>query len=134
MTRSVARIALALFYLLAGVLHLAIPRPFLSIVPGWVPFPQTVVFWTGIAEVLGALTLAQPWSPSLRKLAGAGLAAYAVCVFPANINHFMMDMARPDGGLGLAYHVPRMFVQPVLVWLALWTGGLTNWPATARPR
>lgn len=72
MTRSIARIALALFYLLAGVLHLAIPRPFLSIVPGWVPFPQTVVFWTGIAEVLGALTLAQPWSPSLRKLAGAG--------------------------------------------------------------
>ena len=28
-------------------------------------------------------------------------------------------MARPDGGWGLAYHVPRMLAQPLLV---LWTG------------
>ncbi len=32
----------------------------------------------------------------------------------------MLDMARRDGGLGLAYHVPRMFAQPLIIALALW--------------
>ncbi|MEO1731764.1 MAG: hypothetical protein AAFR64_13650, partial [Pseudomonadota bacterium] len=47
---------------------------------------------------------------------------YALCVWPANINHFAMNMGREDGGLGLTYHVPRMMLQPVLIWLALWVG------------
>jgi hypothetical protein len=29
-------------------------------------------------------------------------------------------MALADGGLGLAYHVPRMFAQPLIIWLAWW--------------
>jgi uncharacterized membrane protein len=111
---------LALAYALAGVLHLAFPHPFLGIMPTWVPAPEAVVMLTGVAELAGAAGLLQPWSPALRRAAGWGLALYAVCVFPANIVHFMRDMARPDHGLGLAYHVPRMFVQPLLVWWALW--------------
>jgi len=45
-------------------------------------------------------------------------------VWPANIHHMMMDLARPDHGLGLRYHVPRMLAQPVLIWAALWAGGV----------
>ncbi len=100
--------------------------------PHWVPAPEAFVWWTGIAELLGAAALAQPWSVNLRKAGAIGLALYAVCVFPANINHFAMDMAREDGGLGLAYHLPRMVAQPVLVWLALWVGGVTDWPRRRR--
>ncbi|MEL0211639.1 MAG: DoxX family protein [Novosphingobium sp.] len=134
MTRNVLRWILALFYFAAGVIHIAAPAPFLTIMPGWVPMPETVVLWTGIAELLGALGLAQGLSPSLRKAAAIGLALYAVCVFPANINHFALDMAKPGHGAGLAYHVPRMFAQPLLVWLALWTGDVINWPLKARGR
>ena len=92
--------------------------------PTWVPAPEAVVWFTGVAELAGAIGLLQPWSPKLRRAAGWGLAAYAVCVFPANIVHFIRDMARPDLGLGLGYHVPRMLLQPVLVWLALWVSGV----------
>ena len=113
---------LALFYGFAGYMHLAQPAPFLSIMPGWVLWPEAVVLWTGVAEILGAIGLAQPFSKPLRQAAGWGLAAYALCVWPANINHFAMDMARAGGGLGLAYHVPRMIAQPVIIWLALWVG------------
>lgn len=104
------------------------PAPFLRIVPPFVPSPAVVVLWTGVAELAGAVALAQPWLASLRRAAGAALALYALCVWPANINHFMLDMARPDHGWGLAYHIPRMFAQPLLIWLALWTGGATDWP------
>ena len=133
MIRTVLRLVLALLYAVAGVLHLVAPRPFLAIMPGGLPFPNEIVFLTGIAEILGAAALAQGWSASLRKAGAIGLALYAVCVFPANINHFALDMARPDQGLGLAYHVPRMIAQPIIVWWALWAGGVTDWPFRRRP-
>lgn len=122
MTKAVLRWVMAVFYLAAGVIHIMRPAPFLTIMPAWVPAPEAVVFWTGVAEILGSLGLVQPFSKPLRRAAGWGLAAYALCVWPANINHFALDMARPDGGLGLGYHVPRMFAQPAIIWLALWVG------------
>lgn len=118
--KAIVRTLLAAAYALAGYAHLARPDPFLTITPDWVPFPEAVVFWTGIAEIAGAIGLAQPFSKPVRQAAGIGLALYALCVWPANINHFAMDMAREDGGLGLGYHVPRMFAQPLIIWLALW--------------
>ncbi|MEM7666405.1 MAG: DoxX family protein [Pseudomonadota bacterium] len=120
--KIVLRILLAVFYAFAGYAHIANPEPFLAITPDWVPAPGAVIWWTGIAELVGAAALIQPFSKQLRQAAGIGLALYALCVWPANINHFAMDMAREDGGLGLAYHVPRMIAQPVLIWLALWVG------------
>ena len=126
--RAALRWLLALFYAVAGYFHVTQPEPFLRIMPDVVPLPEAVVLLTGIAELLGAAALAQPWSKPLQRAGGMGLALYALCVWPANINHFAMDMARPDHGWGLAYHLPRMLAQPVLSWLALWTGGVTGWP------
>lgn len=122
MIRTGLRWLLAVFYFAAGVIHVIKPAPFLTIMPGWVPAPEAVVLWTGVAEILGAIGLVQPISKPLRQAAGWGLALYALCVWPANIHHFALDMAKPGGGLGLAYHVPRMFAQPVITWLALWVG------------
>ena len=132
MIRAGLRWALALLYFVAGWAHLRTPEFFLAIMPGWVPAPEAVVFWTGIAEILGAVGIAQPFNRHLRKAAALGLALYAVCVFPANIHHFAMDMARADGGAGLAYHVPRMIAQPVIVWLTLWAGEVLDWPFSRR--
>ncbi len=120
MIRAGLRWLLAAFYALAGFAHLADPAPFLAIMPGWVPAPEAVILGTGVAELLGAAALAQPVSIPLRRAGAVGLALYAICVFPANIHHFALDMARPDGGWGLGYHLPRMIAQPLLVWLALW--------------
>lgn len=126
--RALTRGALALFYGMAGVFHLAMPAPFLSIMPSFVPAPELVVQMTGAAELAGAAALLQGWSPGLRRAGAWGLAAYALCVWPANINHMAMDLAAADGGRNLAYHIPRMLAQPVLIWAALWAGGVTDWP------
>ncbi|MEO6092963.1 MAG: DoxX family protein [Novosphingobium sp.] len=123
---------LALAYAVAGILHLTAPHPFVDIVPGWVPAPATVVALTGIAELAGAAGLLQPLYPACRRAAGVGLAAYALCVWPANLQHMILDMARPDHGLGLWYHVPRLAAQPLLIWLALWVGEAMDWPFGGR--
>lgn len=124
MIKPGVRIVLAAFYAFAGCAHLVRPQPFLAITPTWVPFPEAVIFWSGLAEIAGAIALLQPLSQRLRQIGGVALALYALCVWPANINHFAMDMASADGGLGLSYHIPRMAAQPLLIWLALWVGGV----------
>lgn len=126
--RAALRWVMAASYAFAGAMHLAVPAPFVEIMPQAIPAAEAIVWWTGIAEILGAIGLAQPWSAALRRAAAIGLALYAIGVFPANINHFALDMARGNGGLGLAYHAPRLAAQPLLVWLALWAGGVTDWP------
>jgi uncharacterized membrane protein len=128
MNRAAARMLLAVFYGVAGYFHLAAPASFLKITPGWVPLPGTVVALTGVAELLGAAGLAQPWSRKLRQAAGVGLALYALCVWPANFHHMALDLARPDHGWGLAYHIPRLLAQPLIIWTALWAGEATDWP------
>ncbi|RZJ96488.1 MAG: hypothetical protein EON88_07340 [Brevundimonas sp.] len=123
--RRIARWVLAGLYLAAGVLHLLVPGPFLTITPDWVPFPAGVVRLTGVAEIAGAMGL---MIPRLRKAAGWGLAAYAVCVFPANIKHAIDSLSQAHPMLGWSYHAPRLLLQPVIVWWALWCSGVTDWP------
>jgi uncharacterized membrane protein len=123
--RAVARLVLALAYFAVGIVHLTRPEGFLPIMPDWVPFPRDVVLATGVAEIAGAIGLL---IPRLRRAAAWGLAAYAVCVFPANIKHAVEGIAIGGEVLGWGYHGPRLLAQPVIVWWALWAGGITDWP------
>ena len=126
--RRIALCVLAAFYGVAGAIHLANPAPFIYITPAWVPQPALVVTLTGIAEIAGSIGLLQPWFPALRRAAGWGLAVYALCVWPANFNHMLLDMARADHGGGLVFHVLRLSAQPLVIWLALWASEVTDWP------
>ena len=125
MIRTGLRVILAIFYLGAGILHLTSPRGFLAITPNWVPFPEVIVAFTGIAEIAGAIGL---MVPKARKWAAIGLALYAFCVWPANFNHAFNGITLGGEALGWWYHGPRLTFQPVLIWLALWAGHVTDWP------
>ncbi len=123
--RRASLVVLAVAYAAAGVLHLTLPGPFVSITPSWVPWPQTVIQVTGLCELLGAAGLL---IPRTRKLAAVMLALYAVCVFPANIKQAFW-MAGPDPSpWRWLYHGPRLLIQPVIVWWPLWSARLTTWP------
>ena len=123
--RAALRWLLAAIYTVAGILHLLRPAPFVAIVPGWVPMPLLTVQATGVCEILGAIGLV---IPRLRRFAGIMLAAYAVCVFPANIHHALDHVAAGGAALGWGYHGPRLLLQPVIVWWALFAGGVVDWP------
>jgi uncharacterized membrane protein len=124
-TRIGLRWTLVVFYGLAGWLHLRGPHGFEQIVPPGVPHPHEVVLATGVAELLGAAGLI---IVPLRRAAGWGLAAYALCVWPANFYHAFAHVAIDGVTLGWAYHAPRLLVQPVLIWAALFAGEVTGWP------
>jgi uncharacterized membrane protein len=123
--RRLWRILLASAYFFAGVAHLASPGGFVAITPDWVPFAREVVAFTGVAEIAGAIGL---MIPRFRHAAGVGLALYALCVWPANFNHAFNDIAIGGRDLSWLYHGPRLMLQPAIIWLALWVGGVTDWP------
>lgn len=116
---------LAVAYIAAGLLHLGTPDTFLRIMPGWVLFPREVILGTGLCEIAGAVGLL---TPRLRQAAGVALAIYAVAVFPANIKHALDDLSGGQATLGWWYHGPRLALQPVLVWWALFASEVVEWP------
>lgn len=119
-----ARWPLVVVYLVAGVFHLATPATFMMITPDWVPCPRQVILATGLCEIAGAIAL----NTRLRRAAGVALALYAVCVYPANIKHALDGLPPGQVQLGWWYHVPRLALQPVLVWWALFAGEVVAWP------
>ena len=127
--RRIARAVLAFAYLIAGVAHLRSPGGFIAITPDWVPYPATVIWLTGIAEIAGSIGL---MLPPFRRAAGIGLALYALCVWPANIHHALSDIPLNGVHLSWWYHGPRLALQPVIIWWALWASGVTDWPFARR--
>jgi len=123
--REIFRAIIAIFYLVAGVIHCVYPAVFLPVMPSFVPYPHEVVIFTGICELLGAVSL---YIPRLRWWAGVMLAAYAVCVYPANLQHAWNDIIADHDYAKLWYHVPRLPLQPVAVWWALYAGTVIDWP------
>jgi uncharacterized membrane protein len=127
--RAVMRIILAVFYLAAGIIHLTMPDAFMPVMPDWVPLPRETILFTGACELAGSAGL---MIPRTRWWAGAMLALYAICVFPVNIKHALMGPPIPGLSNQLYYHIPRLAFQPVLVWWALFAGGVVTWPFKRR--
>ena len=118
------------FYAVAGVAHLVVTGAMARIVPPWVPYPHAVVVATGVCELVGAGGLCLP---RRRRLAGRMLALYALCVWPANVQHAMLDLS---SGIGLSvwYHAPRLLAQPLLIGWAWWASRLSSSAASRSGR
>lgn len=122
---------MAVFYAVAGFAHMSSPSGFIAITPGWVPLPRVVIAVTGACELAGAVGLL---TTRFRWWAGVMLAAYAVCVFPANIKHAVDGIAIGGVKLGWWYHAPRLLLQPVIVWWALYCADVIDWPWSRQDR
>ena len=100
-----------------GVLHFAIPEPFVKIVPAQLPYPLELVYISGFFEILGAIGLLVP---PVSRAAAWGIIALFIAVFPANINmavnHIHID-GIPDSPWFQAVRLP---FQAVLIAWAWW--------------
>ena len=127
--RDILMWLLAAIFLVAGIIHLAYPAPFVRITPAWVPYAPQVIALTGLCEIAGAIAFPMP---RLRWWAGVMFALYAVCVYPANIQHAILTLPPHGPGPGWGYHGPRLLFQPVIVWWALFAGRVIDWPFRRR--
>lgn len=132
--RTLGRLLLAAFLLLAGTAHFAVTDEFLAQVPPFLPAPRVVVWVSGVVEL--ALGLALLLAPaSQRPRVGLVVAALFVAVFPGNVSQLL---TRADGfGLDTdAGRAVRLLFQPLLVAWALWctgaVGALRSWWAARR--
>jgi len=83
MLKTLSRWVLTIFMVGAGANHFIAPDAYVGMMPAALPAPLTLVYVSGIAEMLGGLGLILP---ATRKLAAWGLVALFIAVFPANLN------------------------------------------------
>ena len=104
---------MALLYVVAGSLHFLRPGMYTGIIPSYLPYPLTLVYISGLAEiVLGLLLL----NRKTKKLAAWGIMALLVAVFPANVQ-MLLNYSR-DQHPFLWIAVLRLPLQVILIWWA----------------
>ncbi len=115
--RAKGAFALAFGFLISGTLHFTGPGRFLAMMPPWLPWHLALVYISGVLELLGAVGL---MIPRTRRLAGLGLAALLVAVFPANV--YVATSGGSVEGLPPAswYYWARLPFQFVFIAWALW--------------
>ena len=126
MLHTLARLALSVVLVGAGISHFSNAESFLAQVPSWLPAPDAVVAISGVTEaILGVALLAVP--RRLRPLLGWVVATFFVVIFPGNISQFVTGT--PGFGLDTdSARFIRLLFQPVLVVWALWcTDAWSNW-------
>ena len=100
---------MGIFYILAGSNHFASPTTYLSVVPPYIPWPLTMIYISGVAEILGGIGLFVPDGfvfPRTRAAAAWGLVALLIAVYPVHIN--------------MCLHPDRYSaIQPWILWLRL---------------
>ncbi len=107
----------ATLFIFAGVNHFRSFAFYCDIVPPMFPSPGGLVILSGIFEIIGgAALLIEP----LRRLAGWGLIALLIAVFPANIymavsEHFA-DSGLPRWGMLLETRLPVQGILIAWVW------------------
>lgn len=124
--KAIVKVLLGLFMIFAGFSHLTVAREeFVAQVPVWIQFSpgftDFVVLASGIVEILLGLSMLSLWK-GRSGWAGASLAIFYVLIFPGNINQY----AEHINAFGLdtdQARLIRLFFQPVLIFLALWSTG-----------
>ena len=91
---------LAAFFINVGVDHFVNPDFYLNIMPPSFPLHAEAVYISGFFEVVGGISLL---IPRLRKIAGWGLVALLIAVYPANIYMAITPQAFPDIPVTLLY-------------------------------
>ena len=106
--RVLSLFGLSVFFVYFGIDHFINPDFYLSIMPPAFPLHAEAVYISGFFEILGGICVL---IPSLRKLAGWGLIALLVSVYPANIYMAINPEAFPEISIGLLYfRLPLQFL------------------------
>ncbi|HEX4375388.1 MAG TPA: hypothetical protein VHZ50_18935 [Puia sp.] len=120
--QNIARMFLGAFMVFAAIAHFTFQRSeFQAQVPNWIPLSKDlVVILSGVVEI--ALGFAMVFWTSEKIWVGVALATFYVLIFPGNIAQYTGHI----NAFGLntdRARLIRLFFQPVLILLALWSTG-----------
>ena len=113
-----ARIAMSVMLLFTASGHFAFPRGMMMMIPAFIPFRMTLVYITGIIEIIAAVGL---HIESLRNLTAVLLIIFFILVLPANIYAAAKNIDYQKGGndgKGLQY---LWFRIPLQILFIIWT-------------
>lgn len=111
MTLSIALIAV--IFVVAGVMHFLRPRSYMAIMPPWLPAAAALVVVSGVFEILGGIGVLVP---ATRVIAGWGLIALLIAVFPANVQMLLNARAAHASATAMTVLVARLPLQALLVY------------------
>ncbi len=112
-----ARDALSLMLVFTGISHFTFMKEdLIRMMPPSVPRPRAVVYFTGLAEIAGAIGLLLP---EFRRAAAYALIAFFILVLPANIHAARMGVTlRGKPATSLWLRVPMQFL---FIAIAVWS-------------
>ena len=91
---------LSAFFIYFGVDHFINPDFYLSIMPPLFPLHEEAVYISGFFEIVGGIGVL---IPRFRKIAGWGLVALLIAVYPANIYMAIYPEVFPDIPIEMLY-------------------------------
>jgi uncharacterized membrane protein len=110
------QVATAITFMFTGQAHFTMEKFFTAIVPKSLPNPRALVYVSGVAEFLGGVGVL---IPRTRNLAGKGLIALLIAVFPANINMAVnSERFKQFPAWALWARLPLQFAIIAQVWAA----------------
>ena len=120
--RSTAVKWLAAFFVMGGTLHFVFPNSYARIIPPWMPMPLLMVWLSGAFEIAGGLgVLDLRW----QRMAGWGLIALSLAVFPANVQMLLNAHAAHQSLVAQALLLLRLPLQILLIYW-IWRAALVK--------
>ena len=107
-----SHVMLAAVFVIAGVLHFAIPGSYVRIMPPWLPHPRMLVLLSGAFQIAGGLGVLHPRT---RRAAGWGLILLLLAVWPANFQMLLNARASGAPAAAQALLVLRLPLQLLLI-------------------
>jgi uncharacterized membrane protein len=111
--RDKMRVAAGVAFIIASLPHFFSPERYLPMMPPFVPAPLTMIYVSGVAELLGGIGLLIPFTA---RLAAWGLVVMLIAIFPANI--YVALSGENAAGLPSSpwYTWSRLPFQIVFIW------------------
>ena len=104
-------------YIYVGLQHFIDPDFFLAIMPDYLPLHLEAVYLSGVFEILlGGMLLFKEY----RKVAGWGLIALLLAVFPANIYLAQNEIAQQSINISQTAAIVRLPFQALFIGIAYW--------------
>ena len=107
----------SVFFIGAGMMHFIRPEFYLKLMPPFIPWHSAMVQLSGLCEILGGLGLLHP---KTRRMAGWGLVALLVAVFPANLYMATNPVEAGAAAMSPLIRWGRLPLQALLIWWIDW--------------